>query len=122
MHINLLVNESAFSVLRCVSTFVCQCIWCAEVYIKCAFSLHKVCIKSEPSKLQSNPNAKVDDLISGMIVAINMYLQAYPSHMYRADALNKPEADFALQGESAHKVCMPDFCRRADFSKVCRVL
>ena len=36
------------------------------------------------------PNiAKVADPIQGMIVAINMYLQAY--HMYRATSLNKPE-------------------------------
>ena len=39
--------------------------------------------------LQANPKAKVADPIPGMIVAINMYLQAY--HMYRAAALNKPE-------------------------------
>jgi hypothetical protein len=32
--------------------------------------------------------AKVEDPILGMIVAINMYLQAY--HMNRAAALNKP--------------------------------
>jgi hypothetical protein len=35
------------------------------------------------------PNAKVADPIPGMIVAINMYLQAYD--MYRAAALNKPD-------------------------------
>jgi hypothetical protein len=35
------------------------------------------------------PNAKVADPIPGMIVAINMYLQAY--HMYMAQELNKPE-------------------------------
>ena len=39
--------------------------------------------------LQANPKAMVADPIPGMIVAINMYLQAY--HMYRAAALNKPE-------------------------------
>ncbi len=30
-------------------------------------------------------------------------------------------ADFAPQGESVHKVCIPDFGGRADFSKVCKV-
>ena len=44
---------------------------------------------SEAWVSQANPKNKVVDPIPGMIVAINMYLQAY--HMYRAAALNKPE-------------------------------
>ena len=47
-----------------------------------------MCIWSDSLYSQA-PNAKVADPIPGMIVAINMYLQAY--HMYRAAALNKPE-------------------------------
>ena len=53
------------------------------------YSLHTVCIMSEAWVLQANSKNKVVDPIPGMIVAINMYLQAY--HMYRAAALNKPE-------------------------------
>ena len=59
--------------------------------LKYAFCLLIVCIMSEAWVLQANPKNKVVDPIPGMIVAINMYLQAY--HMYRAAALNKPEVE-----------------------------
>ena len=49
-----------------------------------------MCTRSELLYLlQANPKAKVADPIQGMIIAINKYLQAY--HMYRAEALSRPE-------------------------------
>ncbi len=61
------------------------CISLHQVFI----ILHIVCILSESFCCSQAPNAKVADPIPGMIVAVNMYLQAY--HMYRAANLNNPE-------------------------------
>jgi hypothetical protein len=58
---------------------------CPKVCIQSAFCLNIVCIRSEPEA----PNAKVTNPIPGVFVTINMYLQAH--HVYRVDALNKPE-------------------------------
>ena len=57
---------------------------------------------SETWVSQANPKNKVVDPIPGMIVAINMYLQAYHWHMYRAAALNKPQADSEVKSLSRH--------------------
>ena len=66
----------------------------SQVCILPVYSLHTVCIMSEAWVSQANPKNKVVDPIPGMIVAINMYLQAY--HMYRAAALNKPEVKISV--------------------------
>ena len=79
--------------------------------------------------LQANPNlnlkAKVTDPIPGMIVAINMYLQAY--HMYRAEALSTPEvrrliADFADSVQVCIVRQMHTFQKKCAFSmhQVCK--